>query len=258
MDDDDGAVWRALADPTRRAILDLLRERPRTTGELAEAFPTSRFAVMKHLAALEKAGLVAVRRRGRERWNHLNGVPLRAAYERWMRPYADRWASSLLRLKEAAEHEKEVAMRDTAPGSLAVSTLEVEHELTVAAPPEKVFDALCRMGDWWPHTFREGAQVNLEPVVGGRFWEEWAEGGALYATVTDVRRPERLRYAGPMGMDGPVTSLIGIDLAEHDGGTVVRLSHRAFGDIDDDTRTAYDQGWVEVLDALRAHLGLAG
>jgi len=89
-DDGAGAVWRALADPTRRAILDLLRERPRTTGELTEAFPTSRFAVMKHLAVLQKAGLVVVRRRGRERWNHLNGVPLRTAYERWMRPYADR------------------------------------------------------------------------------------------------------------------------------------------------------------------------
>ncbi|HEU4898462.1 MAG TPA: metalloregulator ArsR/SmtB family transcription factor, partial [Actinomycetota bacterium] len=75
-------VWRALADPTRRAILDLLADRARTTGELSEAFPeVSRFAVMKHLGVLETAGLVVVRRRGRERWNHLNGVPLREAYE---------------------------------------------------------------------------------------------------------------------------------------------------------------------------------
>jgi DNA-binding transcriptional ArsR family regulator/uncharacterized protein YndB with AHSA1/START domain len=259
-DDGTGPVWRALNDPTRRAILDLLRERPRTTGQLADAFPTSRYAVMKHLAVLERAGLVVVRRRGRERWNHLNGVPLQEAYERWMRPYANRWASSLLRLREAAEQGEGVAMSDTAPArtGLAVRTLEVEHELAVAAPREKVFDALCRMGEWWPHRFREGAGVHLEPVVGGRFWEEWAEGGALYATVTDVRRPERLRCTGPMGMDGPVTSLFSMELEEQAGGTLVRLSHRAFGDIDDDTRASYTQGWVGVFDALKAHLGLAG
>jgi DNA-binding transcriptional ArsR family regulator/uncharacterized protein YndB with AHSA1/START domain len=260
VDDRAGRVLRALGDPTRRAILDLLRERPRTTGELTEAFPTSRFAVMKHLAVLKEAGLVVVRSRGRERWNHLNLVPLREVYERWMRPYADRWASSLLRLKEAAEHERGVAMSDTAPAQtgLAVRTMEVEHELTVAAPREKVFDALTRMGEWWPHRFREGSSVHLEPTVGGRFWEQWAEGGALYATVTDVLRPERLRCAGPMGMAGPVSGRFAMELAELPDGTLVRLSHRAFGDIDDETRASYTEGWLGVLDALKAPLGLAG
>jgi len=261
VDDRTGPVLRALGDPTRRAILDLLRERPRTTGELTEAFPTSRFAVMKHLAVLKEAGLVVVRSRGRERWNHLNVVPLREVYERWMRPYADRWASSLLRLKEAAEHERGVAMSDTASAAqagLAVRTLEVEHELAVAAPREKVFDALTRMGEWWPHRFREGSSVHLEPSVGGRFWEEWPEGGALYATVTDVLRPERLRCAGPMGMGGPVNGLFAMELDERPDGTLVRLSHRAFGDIDEETQAAYSQGWVGVFDALKAHLGLAG
>src|ERR687890_1824109 len=105
--DDTAVVWKALADPTRRAILDLLAGRARTTGELSGAFPeVSRFAVMKHLGVLETAGLVVVRRHGRERWNHLNGVPLRTAYERWMRPYADRWATSLLRLRDAAEQRE--------------------------------------------------------------------------------------------------------------------------------------------------------
>jgi DNA-binding transcriptional ArsR family regulator len=76
-------VWQALADPTRRAIMDLLRQAPRTTGALAEQFPTTRFAIMKHLTVLETAGLVVIRRRGRERWNHLNAVPLELVYERW-------------------------------------------------------------------------------------------------------------------------------------------------------------------------------
>jgi DNA-binding transcriptional ArsR family regulator/uncharacterized protein YndB with AHSA1/START domain len=252
-----GAVWRALADPTRRALLDLLRERPRTTGELAAAFPLSRFAVMKHLDALERAGLVVVRRRGRERWNHLNGVPLRAAYERWMRPYADRWADSLLRLRDAAEQREGAQMSQSGATALAGGSLDVEQEVQIAADRERVFDALCRMGEWWPHAFRQGSTVRLEPRVGGRFWEDWGDGdGALYATVTELQRPERLACTGPMGMGGPVAAVFAMTLEERDGGTRVRLSHHALGAIDDETRAAYEGGWAQMFEALRGHLGL--
>lgn len=100
-------VFKALADPTRRRVLDLLRVRARTTGELAAAFPgLSRFAVMKHAGVLQTAGLVTVRREGRVRWNHLNAVPLRRMYERWVSRYEGEWAGSLLRLKERAEGER--------------------------------------------------------------------------------------------------------------------------------------------------------
>ena len=97
-------IFKALADPTRRKLLDLLRERPHTTGQLCEHFKSSRFAIMKHLAVLEQAGLVMVRREGRERWNHLNAVPIRAIYERWVRHYEASWSSSLLRLKNQVEN----------------------------------------------------------------------------------------------------------------------------------------------------------
>lgn len=85
----DDAIWRALGDPTRRKILDLLRMRPMTTGEVASHFEATRFGVMKHLGVLEEAGLVLVRRKGRERFNHLNPVPIRLIYERWMAPFAE-------------------------------------------------------------------------------------------------------------------------------------------------------------------------
>jgi DNA-binding transcriptional ArsR family regulator/uncharacterized protein YndB with AHSA1/START domain len=259
VDDDTAAIWKALADPTRRAILDLLRDRARTTGELSEAFPAlSRFAVMKHLGVLQRAGLVVVRRHGRERWNHLNGVPLRAAYERWMRPYADRWADSLLRLKETAERREGDSMTGTSAPAVG-GTLDVEQEVVVDAPPERVFDALYRMGDWWPHRFRKGATVHMEPQVGGRFWEDWGDGnGALYGIVTELLRPERLECSGPMGMGGPVTSVFALALEARDGGTLMRLSHHAVGPIDDETRASYQTGWTAVFDALRTHLGLTG
>ena len=103
----DGLVWRALSDPTRRRILDLLRSRTRTTGELCEEFEVSRFAVMKHLAVLVEAGLVLIERRGRERLNHLNPVPIQEIYRRWIRPFERLPAERLLRLRAAVEREED-------------------------------------------------------------------------------------------------------------------------------------------------------
>ena len=96
-------VWKALADPTRRRLLDLLKDRPQTTGDLCARLDISRYGVMKHLGILEAAGLVIVRREGRTRYNYLNAVPIRRIYERWVSKYAGVWASSLLALKRHVE-----------------------------------------------------------------------------------------------------------------------------------------------------------
>jgi DNA-binding transcriptional ArsR family regulator len=102
------AVWRALANPVRRRILDLLTDGPVITGALADAFPElSRFAVMQHLKVLEEAELVVPRRDGRLRYNHLNAVPIQRIYRRWVSRYAGRWADSLLGLKEELEAESD-------------------------------------------------------------------------------------------------------------------------------------------------------
>src|SRR5262244_2141263 len=104
MSEDLDAVWKALADPTRRAILDLLRERPRTTTEIVEGFPNlTRFGVMKHIDVLRAAGLINTREEGRQRVNSLNAVPIRQIYERWVSQYEECWANNLLRLKEDVE-----------------------------------------------------------------------------------------------------------------------------------------------------------
>jgi DNA-binding transcriptional ArsR family regulator len=99
-------VWKALADPTRRAILDRLRDGSRTTTELVDAFPQlTRFGVMKHLDVLREAGLVQTRESGRQRINSLNAMPIRQIYERWVGPFQELWTGHLLGLKEAVEKE---------------------------------------------------------------------------------------------------------------------------------------------------------
>jgi DNA-binding transcriptional ArsR family regulator len=86
---DDDRVFKALSAPTRRALLDALRDHPQTTGELCARVPDlDRCTVMQHLKVLEEAGLVIVRRDGRERWNYLNPLPIKHIHERWIGAYA--------------------------------------------------------------------------------------------------------------------------------------------------------------------------
>lgn len=112
-------VWRALASPVRRRILDALAAGPETTGALADRFPDlSRFAVMQHLRVLEEAELVIPRRQGRHRFNHLNAVPIERIHRRWVSRYAGRWAESLVALKEELERDPDSVSEDES-GSVA-------------------------------------------------------------------------------------------------------------------------------------------
>jgi|SRR5580692_5839302 DNA-binding transcriptional ArsR family regulator len=98
------AVFRAIADPTRRGILQLLRERRRTVGEIARNFSTSRPAISKHLRLLRSAGLVITHRHGTARICELNAAPLRAISD-WIRDYEAFWSGSLNNLKRYVEEE---------------------------------------------------------------------------------------------------------------------------------------------------------
>jgi DNA-binding transcriptional ArsR family regulator len=100
----DDAVFKALADQTRRSLLDALRDGPATTGSLCAMHPEmSRYGVMDHLRVLHDANLITVQRQGRTRWNHLNPVPIREVYARWVQPIAEAPAEELLAIKAASE-----------------------------------------------------------------------------------------------------------------------------------------------------------
>src|SRR5215468_5087265 len=137
LEEDTGLLWRALADPTRRQILDLLRQRPRVIGEIAAQFPISRIAVMRHLDVLSQAGLVSSRKRGRERWHYLNAVPLQKLHRRWTDPAAAGFASALLRLQDTVEAEGR-------PMESIQPTVDVALDIEIAGPPTAVFAALTK------------------------------------------------------------------------------------------------------------------
>ncbi len=100
------AVFRALADPTRRKLLDKLFEQDgQTLSALESRLPMTRFGVMKHLRVLEEANLVTTRKRGREKLHFLNPVPIRLVHDRWVSKYAEPWAARLSGLKNELEEE---------------------------------------------------------------------------------------------------------------------------------------------------------
>ncbi len=104
---DDDRVFRALADPTRRFLLDLLFQRDgRTLTELESELEMTRFGVMKHLRILEGAGLVVTRRSGREKLHFLNPVPIRLIHDRWIGKYRERQVSALAALKIKLEESE--------------------------------------------------------------------------------------------------------------------------------------------------------
>ena len=104
--DEMDAVFKALADPTRRRVLDaLFQEDGQTLSALERRLPMTRFGVMKHLRVLEEARLVTTRRRGREKLHFLNPVPIRLIHDRWVSKYAEPWAAALSGLKQQLEEQ---------------------------------------------------------------------------------------------------------------------------------------------------------
>src|ERR1700722_8855146 len=173
-------LWRALASPWRRRLLDLLRPGPATTGALAGQIPElSRFAVMQHLGGLADAGVVLAERRGRDRLNYLNPVPLREWYERWVQPLADADAAALLALKRTVETGTDAMPMSAEPittepmATEPVRTVRLAYELRIQASAQRTFEVMTRQSlDWFPHTYggdRVQAVV-LEPRVGGRHY----------------------------------------------------------------------------------------
>jgi len=262
-------VFMALADPVRRRLLDLIKDEPCTTGKLTARFRRiSRFGVMKHLAVLERAGLVVSRRRGREVWKHLNAVPLHRAYQRWISPYEARWASSLTKLKQVSESlEGGMAM---AQEPEKVQAIEIVQEVYIEASRERVFDAFTKeIGQWWgaPYLINDGAtSLRFEPRLGGHLAEMWGEdAGGIWATVTKVKRPERIDLSGPIGMSGAVLGIATFELEQKGRGTLLKLTHRAIGQVNEESRRAFDTGWKDLLGTrLKSYveqgkrMGLAG
>jgi len=156
-------VFRALADPTRRSLLDeLYRADGQSLSALEERYPMTRFGVMKHLKQLEEAGLVVTRREGREKRHFLNPIPIRLVHDRWVSKYAEPWAAGLSELKSRLEE-----------------SMEKVFEIYIRTTPERLWEAITdpdlrakynfgtrQVSDWTPGSRFEVTHPNAEGVLG--------------------------------------------------------------------------------------------
>ena len=171
------AVFKALADPTRRSLLDeLFKEDGQTLGKLEERLPMTRFGVMKHLKVLEEAGLVVARKRGREKLHFLNAVPIRLVHDRWVSKFAEPWAATLSELKTSIEE----------------ATMEKVFEIYIKTTPERLWEALTNSEMRAKYTFGLGCETDWKP---GSRWQgvsPKAPDPISHGEVLEVDPPRRL------------------------------------------------------------------
>jgi uncharacterized protein YndB with AHSA1/START domain/DNA-binding transcriptional ArsR family regulator len=170
------AVFKALADPTRRSLLDeLFREDGQTLSALAERFSMTRFGVMKHLKQLEDAGLVVTKRQGREKLHFLNAVPIQLVHDRWVSKYAEPWAEALSGLKQRLE-----------------KPMEKVFEIYIKTTPERLWEAITDPELRSQYSF--GVSVNSDWTNGSRYEATHAGAGVAIAEGEnlEVDPPRRL------------------------------------------------------------------
>jgi uncharacterized protein YndB with AHSA1/START domain len=144
-------VFRALADPTRRSLLDeLFKEDGQTLSALEGRLPMTRIGVMKHLRVLEAAGLITTKRRGREKLHFLNPVPIRLVHDRWVSKYAEAWAATLTGLKNRLEAQ-----------------MEKVFEIYIKTTPERLWEAITDPEQRAQYSF--GVQTNSNWTAGSSY-----------------------------------------------------------------------------------------
>ena len=231
-------VFRALADPTRRSLLDeLFRKDGQTLSALEERLPMTRFGVMKHLKVLEEAGLVVTRRSGREKLHYLNATPIRLIHDRWVNKYTEPWVATLSELKQSLEKE----------------TMEKIFEIYIKTTPERLWHAITDTEMRRKYNF--GAVVTSDWTKGSRF--EARGGGSV------IFEGENLDVDPPRKLVQSFRALWGEDV-KRDGTSRVTWEIQPIGDscllkvthdqLPDTANAQQYGGWPMILSGLKTLL----
>jgi uncharacterized protein YndB with AHSA1/START domain/biotin operon repressor len=236
-------VFKALADPSRRALLDaLFAEDGQSLSALQARLPMSRFGVAKHLKVLEDAGLVTSRKAGRERLHHLNTIPLQQIQERWVSKYAERWSYALLGLKSVLEEE-------------AVSGNTHVYELYIRTTPERLWEAITDGEMTQQYYF--GSAVASDWTPGARFEMRSPDGTQLWVEgeVLEVDPPRRLvqsfiaHWDAEMEQQAP--SQVTWEIEPRGGSCRLRVIHEGLTEA---AARRVSGGWPQILSGLKTLL----
>ncbi len=231
-------VFKALADASRRTLLDLLFERDgQTLSELQVHLPMTRFGCMKHLQVLEDAGLITTRKLGREKLHYLNTVPIQLVYDRWVGKYARPWARTLTGLKYALE---ELDMT-TKPAHI--------FEIFIRATPEQLWQALTD-GDLTAQYYY-GARVESAWTPGSPYAYRGADGSTMIdGTVVESDPPRRLVTTFRAAFADDSTSTVTWEIAPAGAACKLTLTHEGL-DFTSPLGLNVRDGWARILSGLK-------
>lgn len=238
------AVFRALADPSRRRLLDALQRRDgQTLGELDARFEMTRFGVMKHLRVLEAAGLIATRKVGREKFHYLNPVPIRRIHDRWIRKYAEPVVATMSALKTILEEQP-------------MNPLKHVYEVYIRTTPEKLWNAITDPAITKQYFY--GTSVRSDWKVGSTIEHLNPDGSiALSGKILEMTPPRRLvttfvmEHDADAKMDRP--SRVTWEIVPRGEVCLLTVTH---DDFDSETKTYNNVrlGWNPVLGGLKTLL----
>jgi uncharacterized protein YndB with AHSA1/START domain/DNA-binding transcriptional ArsR family regulator len=250
------AVFRALADPTRRNLLDVLFDHDgQTLGALVERqAPMSRFGVMKHLRVLEEANLVTTRRRGREKLHFLNPVPIRLVHDRWVSKYAEPWAAALSGLKTRLE-EPTMQKHEEAGLTLAERDTRAVFEIFIKTTPERLWEAIT------------DPKLRARYSFGVETHSEWTPGSEYRASVPgviDIAEGENVEVDPPRRLVQTFTALWS-DEVRGEGASTVTWEIEPVGEDSCRLTVVHDElreggnpeiygGWPQILSGLKTLL----
>jgi uncharacterized protein YndB with AHSA1/START domain len=234
MDDD---VFRALADPTRRSLLDtLFKADGQTLSALEERLPMTRFGVMKHLKLLEEAGLVVTKRRGREKLHFLNPVPIRLVHDRWVSKYTEPWVATLSELKDTLER-----------------TMQKVFEIYIKTTPERLWQAIT------------DTEMKRKYTFGATVTSDWTQGSGYQGVGhgTPIFEGENLEVDPPRRLVQSFRALWGEDV-KSEGTSRVTWEIEPIGDscrltvthdqLREDANNQLYGGWPMLLSGLKTLL----
>jgi uncharacterized protein YndB with AHSA1/START domain/biotin operon repressor len=232
-------IFKALADPTRRTLLDeLFRRDGQSLSELEDRFAMTRFGVMKHLKQLEEAGLVVTRKQGREKLHYLNPIPIRLAHDRWVSKYTEPWASALVEIKQRLEHN-----------------MEKVFEIYIRTTPERLWEAIT------------DPEIRAKYNFGMAVRSDWKPGSRLEMSSPRAGAPlgegEVLEAEPPLRLVHTMTALWGEDV-QAEGQSRVSWEIEPIGDscrltvVHDQLRDGANEqlygGWPMILSGLKTWL----
>jgi len=257
------AVFKALADPTRRGLLDeLFRQDGQTLTALEARLPMTRFGVMKHLRVLEEAGLVTTRQRGREKLHFLNPVPIRLVHDRWVSKYAEPWAAALTglkrRLEDSVTEDQAIEQRERTLARSQLGEHGAVFEIYIKTTPERLWEAITDPALRAQYSF--GVQTR----------SDWTPGSAYRASVpgvVDIAEGENLEVDPPRRLVQSFTALWSDDVKAA-GTSRVTWEIEPVGDscrltvvhdqLAEDANEELYGGWPQILSGLKTLLETGG